>query len=661
MPPVRSTPFELRPVAGTAVADGCFVATGPQPWLEIRPVAAFRKGAAIEIGYAAGLSDRVTRPILQFRARDGRVWNALMPAPSEGAGFWRGRVPPETVEVRVCPTDVPGPFEFTIESLRILSPREMMRLRVANPRRGLFATGARMVQLRDEADLNLRFVLERAETQNFESWRRRRRRSVATARATADLVTIVISAAADAAPLARSCMTLLAQGHARWRMVLSDPSHEALDWARAHDDPRISGASSIEPDSIADGGFVMCLRAGDRLAPHALDAFLAAFARRPERQIVYSDDARFGPASVTAEPHFKPDWSPTRQAWAPYVGRAALMRADVVRPLLERAFPTPQALVDAALAAADSGAVGHVARVLVETADSAEIAPRENRRAAPARAAATKITIIIPTRDKIRLLARCLDTLFAKTRNQNYDVLVIDNGSVEPATLSRLEKYRREQPRFDVVANPMPFNFSALCNFGAARAKGDTLVFLNNDTVVLQPRWLEHMLEFATKPDIGAVGCKLLYPTGRVQHAGVVLGMGGVAGHFGEGLGRRARGWLGGSLAPHEASAVTAACMMVERAKFEAVGGFDAVNLPVDLNDVDLCLRLNARGWRTICDCRVMLAHYQSASRGGNTMRLQKVYRAEREYFTRTWSAAIRNDPFFNPNLSLYDREPRLG
>ena len=137
--------------------------------------------------------------------------------------------------------------------------------------------------------------------------------------------------------------------------------------------------------------------------------------------------------------------------------------------------------------------------------------------------------------------------------------------------------------------------------------------------------------------------------------------MGGVAGHFGEGIGRRALGWLGGSLGPHETSAVTAACLMVERAKFEAVGGFDADNLPVDLNDIDLCLRLNAHGWRTICDCRTMLAHRQSASRGSGALRLQRVYRKEREFFLTRWGAAIRNDPFFNANLSLYDREPKLA
>lgn len=656
MPSRRPPSFELRPVADVTVAPAGFVASGREPWLEIQPVAAFRKGAVVEIGYSAGPTDRMARPVLQFRARDGRTWNALLPAASEGAGFWRGRVPPETVEIRVSPTDAPGPFRFAIESLRILSPREMMRLRIANPRRGIFATGARMVQLREEADLNLRFVLERAETQNFEAWRARRRR---VAPPQADLpasVVIVVHGAALSETLARTCDSLLAQTHSNWRLRLDQPSASAAEWTGAHEDGRIAGAGRD-----ADADYAMFLSAGDRLAPHALAAFIAAFARNPSWRIVYSDDARYERTRLTAQPHFKPDWSPTRQAYAPYVGRAAMLRADLAQRFAEAGAGAPQALVDAALADAPQDSVGHVARVLLEAADATTTAPRRSRKEKPAAPAGRRVTIVIPSRDKIELLARCLDSIFAKTRYADYDVLVVDNGSVEPRTLATLEKYKRAQARFDVAPNPMPFNFSALCNFGAARAQGDTLVFLNNDTVVLQPRWIEHMLEFASQPDVGAVGCKLLYPSGRVQHAGVVVGMGGVAGHFGEGLGRRAGGWLGGSLGPHETSAVTAACLMIEKEKFEAVTGFDAENLPVDLNDIDLCLRLNAKGWRTICDCRVMLAHHQSASRGGSTLRLQKVYRREREYFVRTWGAAIRNDPFFNPNLSLYDREPKLG
>ncbi len=169
------------------------------------------------------------------------------------------------------------------------------------------------------------------------------------------------------------------------------------------------------------------------------------------------------------------------------------------------------------------------------------------------------------------------------------------------------------------------------------------------------------MLEFASRPDVGAVGAKLLFPDLRVQHVGVALGMGGVAGHFGADLHQNDPGWRGVNLYPHEVAAVTGACLMVERRKFEAVGGFDEINLPIELNDIDLCLRLAENGWRSICDSRAALVHHQSASRGGATFRLQKTYAAERAYFIDKWRATIRNDPYFHPALSLYAHTPALG
>ena len=156
-----------------------------------------------------------------------------------------------------------------------------------------------------------------------------------------------------------------------------------------------------------------------------------------------------------------------------------------------------------------------------------------------------------------------------------------------------------------------------------------------------------------------AVGAKLLFPDRRVQHAGVVLGMGGVAGHFGAGLSEDAPGWWGRNLHPHEVSAVTGACLMVAREKFEAAGKFDAVNLPVDLNDVDLCLRLLEMGLRNIFQSQALLLHRQSASRGGG-LRLQRVHAQERRHFSARWRNLIRDDPCFNPGLSLYAREERL-
>jgi GT2 family glycosyltransferase len=407
------------------------------------------------------------------------------------------------------------------------------------------------------------------------------------------------------------------------------------------------------------GELTAVLNAGDRLAPFALACFVEHFARHPRQAIVYADEIRAAPDGES-EPVFKPGWSPTLQQFSPYVGRAALFRAALIERPEELTARPPEALVDRLLAKAGAGAAGRIARPLF-------ISPKEEARdAAPrapailSRATSTQVGVIVPTRDRADLLEPCLTTLLARGSHRRLSVVVVDNGGVEPRTRSLLARLQQSDARLEVLPAPGPFNFSALCNAGAAAVEGEYLVFLNNDTQIVTPDWIERLLHFAQSPDVGAVGAKLLYPNGSVQHAGVLLGMGGVAGHFGAGLAREAAGWLGRNRFPHEVSAVTGACLMVERKKFEAVGGFDAVNLPVELNDVDLCLRLAERGWRTICNPQVELLHRESASRGGGGLRLQRVHEQERRYFYERWSSILRDDPYFHPGLSLYDRAPAL-
>ena len=268
---------------------------------------------------------------------------------------------------------------------------------------------------------------------------------------------------------------------------------------------------------------------------------------------------------------------------------------------------------------------------------------------------------MIPTRDRADLLDMCLRSIVEISVSRDFEILVVDNDSAQEATHALFQRFSGRYERFRVVKRPGPFNFSAICNAAAAEAAGDFLIFLNNDTEIVTPDWIEKLLSFARRPDIGAVGARLLFPDRRVQHVGITLGMGGVAGHFGARAKADAPGWWKANLVPHETSAVTAACLMVEKSKFMAVGGFDSVRLPIDLNDVDLCLRLGERGWRTLCDARVELIHHESASRGGGGLRLQRVYQQERSYFLERWREVIRDDPHFNPALSLYAYDPQLG
>jgi GT2 family glycosyltransferase len=258
-----------------------------------------------------------------------------------------------------------------------------------------------------------------------------------------------------------------------------------------------------------------------------------------------------------------------------------------------------------------------------------------------------EVTIVIPTRDLADLLSECVKGLNEKTDYPRYRVVIMDNGSTEPDALALLSDLRRT-PRFAVVDRPGPFNFSALSNEGARLTATPLLVFLNNDIEMIDANWLRPLVGWAMQPDIGVVGAKLLFPGGTIQHAGVVVGLGGIGGHMYRKQRSDARGYLGELKVPHEVTAVTAACIAIERAKFETIGGFDAENLPVELNDLDLCLRIAEHGWSNLWTPESVLCHHASASRLVG-LSPSKAYRKERVYFTRRWQHIIRDDPHFHP------------
>lgn len=340
------------------------------------------------------------------------------------------------------------------------------------------------------------------------------------------------------------------------------------------------------------------------------------------------------------------------------MGRAALIKASAILDASAFLRADPEDAIDALLGEASPHAVGHLRRIAVSR--PATYAFAGTRAIASPRCCRT-VGIVIPTRDRIDLLEPCIASVLKSNASPDIRVVIVDNGSVETRTHETFARMCRADARLSVAPMPGAFNFSALVNFGAEQVYGDVLIFLNNDTVVEQKDWIDNLVAIASRPDVGAVGARLLYPDGKVQHEGVVLGLGGVAGHFGEGRPAQSPGWLRTGPAVFETSAVTGACLAVERSKFNAVGGFDSVNLPVELNDIDLCLKLNERGWSTICDCRTTLVHYQSASRGGGALRLQSKYEMERRHFIAKWRRVIRDDPYFNPTMSIFDYESRLG
>jgi len=270
-------------------------------------------------------------------------------------------------------------------------------------------------------------------------------------------------------------------------------------------------------------------------------------------------------------------------------------------------------------------------------------------------AMAPKVSLIIPTRDLLERLQPFLTSILERTTYPNYEILVIDNGTRDPAALAYLESLRSE-PRVRVFRRDEEFNYSRLNNFGVQQSDAEFIALLNNDLTVETSDWLEQMVGQALPPEVGAVGARLLFPDGRIQHAGVILGAGGghLADHAHKGLPRVHHGYFSHALLAQEVSAVTAACMLVRRSAYLEAGGFDEEKLPIAFNDVDFCLRLRAAGYRIIYTPYAEFTHWESASRGLEDTRAKgERFRAEVDWVKARWSEALAADPFYNPNLAL--------
>ena len=634
--------------------DGRFVAIGLEPWLAVTGLQLDRlSGCLIELTYRASLWDVPVRPILRFHRRSGGAVEHIGAGPIAGAAIWIGRVPADAVRLAISPTNRLGPFDFVIERVR---RRRWPALLIEGLRRNRKSTRSalltRLIGWRPESDNNLAWAIGATPLSLFPAWRRDRERAPDLTGldrprfdwSTAPPVTLVVRAddASDDA-IARTCASLELQLFTGWRAVLTGTSFEASD-------PRIATAASA-PEAGDAGVLVGMIAAGDVLPPTAL-AFLVEQAERHPGSRIFHGDALCLEAG-RARPHLLPGWSPRLQANRPYLRTPIFVRGPLASPIEDCA--TPGALPPRLAASLQPDEVVSLRRIMV--ACPAELpAPRAAAIVPPRR---TSASIIIPTKDHPALLARAVASIRARTAGA-VEIVVVDNASATEDARRHLASLR-DAPDTRVVDYPGAFNFSAICNEAAAVARGEILVFLNDDTEVLTGDWLDRLCAHAADPAVGAVGAKLTYPDGRLQHVGVLLGMGGSAGHFGAPAPGDDPGWMGRNLVVHEVSAVTGACLAVARQKFEAVGGFDAEHLPIELSDIDLCLKLNARGWQTIVDPAVHILHEESASRGGATLRRLTVHGQEREIFLERWRHVVRDDPFFHPGLSLYSWREALG
>jgi len=523
---------------------------------------------------------------------------------------------------------------------------------------------------------------------------------------TRPLFSILIPVYNTPAPLLRETLgSVCNQVYQEWELCLADDGStrqetlDVLEEFRAREPDRLKcerlpGNSGIAVASnaaakLASGTFLALLDHDDLLTPDALLEMALRLEQVPEADLLYSDEDKLTMASELVQPFYKPDFSPELLLTHNYLCHFSVIRTTVfwdvggfhegidgsqdfdlflrVTEATQRVEHIPKILYHWRMVpgstAVDIAAKGGPWHESSRKALRAAIARRnwqaevvdgllpDTYRVKFAVHPTERVTIIIPTKDKVELLQVCIESIRQHTDHPSYEILVISNNSEDEATYAYLEHAMRDGIvrflRYDI-----PFNYAAINNFAVRHCDSPYLLFLNNDTEVTSAGWLTSMLELAQHNDIGAVGAKLLYADGTIQHAGVILGIGGVAGHSHRYLPEHNPGYFGQHNAVRNYSAVTAACLLTRREVFEAVGGFNE-DLAVAFNDVDFCLEVRKAGYRIVYTPYARLYHYESASRGSDsTPKNAGRFRAEVAYMLAKWGPWLQNDPYYNPNLT---------
>lgn len=504
--------------------------------------------------------------------------------------------------------------------------------------------------------------------------------------------------------LVNNIKTLGHQFYPHWRLsiVSSQPPHpdlegvERMTWVQAAAERQLVEANRLLAEQEAD--WVGLWEAGDKLAPHALFAFAEQVDRHPEWRAIYSDEDRVDARDEHSAPFFKTDFNLEMLRAAPFaVGGLLLLQHGLFAELggfdPEREGVEALDLTLRAWEKITRSGIGHIADILYHRhaeggrcqADADTVAARHRQALAAHLArcgvAATLedgllpgtlhvryavagdplVSILIPTKNQVEMLKRCITTLVEVTGWSNCEILVLDNGSDEADARAYLAELKGlNSPRLKVLDAPGPFNFSAINNRGAREAQGEYLVLLNNDTAVLHPEWLEEMLGLAGQADVGAVGARLLHADETLQHAGVILGLNdSPADHPFIGQPADAPGYFGRARLTQEYSAVTAACLLVRRDLYLDLGGLDETRFQVSYNDVDFCVRLTKRGYRNVYTPHAQLLHEGSVSQLGKVEdRVQEAkaarFKAEQERFYDAWRGEVAYDPAYNRNLSSH-------
>lgn len=468
--------------------------------------------------------------------------------------------------------------------------------------------------------------------------------------------------------------------------VKEDPAHQT---ARA-----ISKIlADMQPDQAArqegmaqtkkpqDLSWFTLLAASDTLEPDALYSVVQMMEKRPEMDLCYTDEDQISRDGKTyCEPVFKSDFNIDMLRATDYTGHLMLVREDVA----ERTGPwnpayQEDASYDYMLRASETAVcTGHLPRVVYharETAGRTRYAGEKilnehyKRLGIPAQAEPSRtpgiyhtiwqwketplVSINIPNKDHIGDLDTCVQSILAKSTYPNYEIVIIENNSVEDRTFAYYKKLQAQDKRIRVVVWEDAFNYSRITNFGVSRSKGEYILLLNNDTEVMTPQFIEEMLGYCMREDVGICGARLFYFDDTIQHAGVIVGLGGICGEGFQGFPKENGGYQNRIFCPQDYSAVTAACLMTKKSVFEEAGGMDP-KLQIAYNDIDYCLKVRRIGKLVVYNPFAMLHHYEYKSRGTeNTAQKLARYHQEVDLFTTRWADLISaGDPYYNPNLT---------
>ncbi|WP_083672160.1 glycosyltransferase family 2 protein [Sphingomonas montana] len=497
-------------------------------------------------------------------------------------------------------------------------------------------------------------------------------------------------------PLNDALSSLVRQSFEDWELYLTTTETEPPTVTARHaDDRRIhfwpvsvasraAGLKAILQETAAQ--YVVPLPADCVLTLGALLAYAHAIRDAATNAVFYADQDEYGASGSRTTPWLKPEWDRDLFLAQDYLSMACAIPVEAARNIaVDAGWPDEIAvygILIELLACPDAAPARHVPYVATTTppdvwqrGSSARAALVANHVGVPVTTGPfgtlilhwplpdplPRVSIVIPTRDRIDLLRTCVDGILHATDYPLLELIIADNDSTEPASITYFNEISRD-PRVKIVRWPHPYNYSAINNHAVTHAGGDYICLLNNDVEIIDPSWLREMIAQAIRPGVAAVGARLLYADRSVQHAGVVVGIGDAAGHAHRALADGQPGWFAQSLITRCATAVTAACLVIEKAKFDAVGGLDAESLAIAYNDVDLCLKLRAAGWHNIYASQAVLIHHESKSRGFD-FAPEHITRYHQELlkFQERWQTVGFADPTHHPKLDPQSEQYRPG